>query len=473
MEQAQTGKEVTITIDGKQVKAKEGDTLINVARQEGIDIPTLCYHAEVSTFGACRLCSVEVTKHGRTKVVTSCNYPIEEGIEVQTNSEKIRNVRKGILALLMARCPKSVKLKNLGKAYGIEEHGLWESDPDEDCILCGLCVRVCKELVGVSAINFAQRGVEREITAPYHRFSDDCIGCGACALVCPTGSKKIRIHTYATMAPMKGERDDIFGVHTDIFSAKLSNPSEGFIKALLVAGFNAGLFDTAVFAQRTDSGYNAKAVIAENAEAVTSAKEAPFIRVKTMSTLLDAIDQGKRKIAFVGLPCQVRAVRKMAQTMQQEIPDLDITTIGMFCRQSFNPQKLKAEIQKLLNVDIDQAEKVQIRGDKFVVQVAGKEYSCNVDQLNNAIEAGCTYCNDFPAMFADIAFGSEGSADDCSTVLIRTEKGQNLIGKLAFTKGEVAKDQIQPLSESKKNRAKESVAPVLKEIMAQRARKVQ
>jgi coenzyme F420-reducing hydrogenase beta subunit len=211
----------------------------------------------------------------------------------------------------MARCPKSVKLKNLGKAYGIEEHGLWESDPEEDCILCGLCVRVCKELVGVSAINFAQRGVEREVTAPYHKFSEDCIGCGACALVCPTGSKKIRIHTYATMAPMKGTRDDIFGVHTEMFSAKASTEGD-FVKAILVAGLKNDLFDTVVFAQRKD-GYSAKAVIVETTGDIVNAKAAPFLRVNTMAALQDAIEQGKRKIGFVGLPCQVRAVRKYSK----------------------------------------------------------------------------------------------------------------------------------------------------------------
>jgi bidirectional [NiFe] hydrogenase diaphorase subunit len=133
---------------------------------------------------------------------------------------KVLRFVKGILSLLMARCPKSVKLKNLGQAYGILSM-VYGNQIDEDCILCGLCVRVCKELVGVSAINFARRGVEREVTSPYHKFSDDCIGCGACALVCPTGSKRIRTFTYATMAPLKGNRDDIFGFILTCFLQKV------------------------------------------------------------------------------------------------------------------------------------------------------------------------------------------------------------------------------------------------------------
>ncbi|MGF3522352.1 MAG: 2Fe-2S iron-sulfur cluster-binding protein, partial [Candidatus Bathyarchaeia archaeon] len=317
----QKNKEVAITIDGQQVKVAEGTTILNVARQLGIDIPTLCYHSEVSPFGACRLCSVEITKHGRTKIVTSCNYPAEEGLVVATNSDKVFKVRKGVLSLLMARCPKSVKLKNLGRLYGIDEHGLWESNADEDCILCGLCVRVCKELIGVSAINFARRGVEREVTAPYHRFSDDCVGCGACALVCPTGSKKIRIHTYATVAPLKGARDENFGVHIDMFSAKSKNGADNIVNALLSTGFENHLFDTVIFTKKGD-GCAAAVKIAQNTSDIANEDYAPFLRIKMISTLQEVIDQGKRKIAFIGLPCQVRAVRKTQQTLQQEIPDL-------------------------------------------------------------------------------------------------------------------------------------------------------
>src|SRR3972149_13887 len=464
-------KEVTIIIDGNEVKAQEGKTILEVARQLGIYIPTLCYLSVVSPFGVCRLCSVEATnKHGKKRIVTSCNYPVEAGVVVETKSENVLNVRKGILELLMARCPKTVKLKNLGQACGIKEHGLWVSNEDEDCILCGLCIRVCKELVGVSAINFAKRSVEREVTAPYHRFSDDCIGCGACALVCPTGSKRIRIHTSAVVPPLKGPSDENLGVHSDIFSAKTSNAGQdSFVKALLVAGFKNALFDTAVFVQRKNS-YTAEAVIAENTDDIMKAKEASFLRVKTMSKLLEAIEKGKRKIAFVGLPCQVRAVWKMQQTLQQEIPDLDITSIGLFCRHSFNPKKLKEKTKQLLGVDIDQAEKTQIRDEKFIMQVNGEESSCNVEQLDHAIENGCSYCNDYPAMFADIAVGSVGSENGYSTsVIVRTEKGRTLLEKIEFTKGNVKTDKIIALSEFKKNRAKEHIAPILNEIHAQRA----
>jgi coenzyme F420 hydrogenase subunit beta len=144
------------------------------------------------------------------------------------------------------------------------------------------------------------------------------------------------------------------------------------------------------------------------------------------------------------------------------MPDLDITSVGLFCKHSFNPKKLKEEVKKLLDVDIDQAEKTQIRGDKFVVQVSGKEYSCNVDQLNNAIEAGCTYCNDFPAMFADLAVGSTGSENGCSTVLVRTEKAKLCWDTIEFTKGAVKKDEIAASSEAKRKPCEEHTAPIIR-----------
>jgi NADH dehydrogenase/NADH:ubiquinone oxidoreductase subunit G len=190
-------KEITLKIDGLEVKAKERTSILDVAEKLGINIPTLCHHPALEPFGACRLCSVEITdKRGRKKIVTSCNYPVFEGLVVDTKSEKVMRTRQLLLELLLARCPKVKEIQDLAREYGIEKPSFWVGDPEEDCILCGLCARVCEELVAVSAINFANRGVEREVTAPYHTISDDCVGCGACAIVCPTDSKKVRINSF-------------------------------------------------------------------------------------------------------------------------------------------------------------------------------------------------------------------------------------------------------------------------------------
>jgi len=464
---------VTLTIDGVEVKARKGTPLLEVARQIGVEIPTLCYYSFVSPYGSCRLCSVEITtKSGRNRIVTSCNYPAEDGLKVETKSEKVLMVRKGVLELLLARCPKVVRVKNLAREYGVTESTLWMSDPDEDCILCGLCVRACKELVGVSAINFAMRGVKREITAPYHKFSDDCIGCGVCALVCPTGSRKIRQHTYATIAPLKGPKDESLGVNMDMFSVNSLRDLDSFVKALVATGLKSGLFDSAVLIKRK-TGFAAEAVIMENADDVLNSELAKSVRMKAVSTFMAAIEQGKRKIAFIGLPCQVRAIRKIEQTLQKEIPDLEITLIGLFCLQSFNPKKLEEKINSLFKVDAKQVENVSIQDGKFIVQAKGKEQVVALEKLNDAIENGCVYCSDFPAFFADVAVGTQGSKPGSVTVIVRTDKGQRLLETVKFTRDVAQKDDVMRLSDFKKNRAKEHTAPILKEIYAQRSKKVE
>lgn len=179
---------IKFTIDDREVEGKEGWTILEVARWNGIEIPTLCYHPAVESAGACRLCVVEVDDGSRSRVVTSCIYPLEPGIKVRTNTERIINIRRWILQLLIDQCPGSEKLKELGRSYGIEESRYKSEKSEEACILCGLCVRVCKEIIGVSAITFGNRGIKKEITTPYREISKDCAGCGTCLYICPTGA---------------------------------------------------------------------------------------------------------------------------------------------------------------------------------------------------------------------------------------------------------------------------------------------
>ena len=462
-------KEVTLTIDGNEVKAQEGTSILDAARKIGVGIPTLCHNDALSPFGACRLCSVEITNlHGKKKIVTSCNYPVEEGLVVDTKSENVLNIRRSLLRLLLSRCPKVTRLQNLAQSYGVQKL-LWVGDEEEDCILCGLCTRVCSELIEVSAINFAGRGVLREVTAPYHEFSRDCIGCGGCAMVCPTASRKIRVHTYANVSHLKGEKDENLGVCSQVFSAKSSIKGQdgGVATALLLSGFERGMFDAAVVVQRKD-GYSAEAVIAENAEEILKASGTKYLRISMTPKLLELIEKGKRKIAVVGVPCQARAARKIQQTLQKDFPDLEITIIGLFCYEAFDLNKLKEETKKLLDVDLDKAEKTQIQKGKFIVQVDGQEYACKVKELDNAIEKGCPYCSDFPAFFADVSVGSVGSDSGFSTVLVRSERGKALLEHLDVIKGVVRKEDVAKLSVFKKARARENFAPLLKGVQAAR-----
>jgi NADH dehydrogenase/NADH:ubiquinone oxidoreductase subunit G len=180
---------VKIVIDGKEVEVEEGLSVLELAEKIGVKIPTLCYHPAVSAYGACRVCIVEVIEKGLSKLTTSCTCPVESGIEVKTNSEKIKKTRKLIVEMLLARCPDARIIQNLAKQVGVEK--IRAPQKNENCILCGLCMRICREIIGVDAIGFANRGHKRKVTTPFEIQSDVCLGCGACAFVCPTGAIKI------------------------------------------------------------------------------------------------------------------------------------------------------------------------------------------------------------------------------------------------------------------------------------------
>ena len=183
---------INLTIDGREIQAEEGSTILQAARNNGIEIPTLCYHDELTASGACRLCSVEIKKGKRTRIVTSCIYQVEEGLTVTTHSERVMNVRRLVLQLLMARCPTSEVIRELADTMGVEPQERFQLDEDKGkCILCRQCVEVCEQVVGVSAIGFLNRGADKSVGTPFMEPSGVCIGCGACAYVCPTGHIKM------------------------------------------------------------------------------------------------------------------------------------------------------------------------------------------------------------------------------------------------------------------------------------------
>jgi bidirectional [NiFe] hydrogenase diaphorase subunit len=184
---------IHFTIDGKAVEAKDGWTVLDTARQYGIHIPTLCYHEAVSASGACRLCVVEIREGNGSKVVISCMYPSRSGIEILTNTDRVRNVRRWILEMLLAECPASKEIRALAEQYGVKQTRFKIENPEEQCLLCGLCVRACEEVVGVRAISLGSRGVTKKIATPYMIPNKACIACGSCVTICPTGAMQARL----------------------------------------------------------------------------------------------------------------------------------------------------------------------------------------------------------------------------------------------------------------------------------------
>jgi NADH dehydrogenase/NADH:ubiquinone oxidoreductase subunit G len=176
--------DLKLKIDGKEVEAKEGMTLLEAAQSVGVEIPTLCHHEKLEPFGGCRLCIVEVEVKGWTRLVVSCVYPVQQDLIVRTRSEKIDKIRKTLLELLLAHAPDSEQLKQLAIEYGADRDR-FEKEASF-CIHCGLCVRYCDEVKKKNAVGFIDRGVKKEISFIPQIASKECNGCKECFPLCPT-----------------------------------------------------------------------------------------------------------------------------------------------------------------------------------------------------------------------------------------------------------------------------------------------
>jgi NADH dehydrogenase/NADH:ubiquinone oxidoreductase subunit G len=174
---------ITLSINRVPVAVEEGTTLLEAARFLGFPIPTLCHMDGLTPYGSCRLCAVEIGEGPKAKLVSSCTYPAEEGLQVRTASARVLRARRVILELLLASCPQSKTLQDLAAAHGIRQQRFRQEH--ETCILCGLCVRVCAEQMMAKAIGFRNRGQRMSIGTPFDAKSGDCRLCGACLYVCP------------------------------------------------------------------------------------------------------------------------------------------------------------------------------------------------------------------------------------------------------------------------------------------------
>ena len=193
-----------LTIDDQPIEIPQGYTLLQAAREHGIFIPTLCYLETLAPYAACRLCLVELVGPRGSKLVASCAYPCEEGLVIRTNSPMVNDARRTVIELLMSTAGHLPAVQVLAQEYNVPAP--YVTLESNDCILCGLCVRACKEIVGVAAISLTQRGMARAVSTPFQISSADCIECATCALVCPTGAIHIEditrpvrtVHTWAS-----------------------------------------------------------------------------------------------------------------------------------------------------------------------------------------------------------------------------------------------------------------------------------
>lgn len=197
---------ISISVDGRTAEVPRSATILDAARQAGISIPTLCHARGLIPYGGCRVCVVEIESPGGGRMVASCSYPVEQGLVVRTDTERVRSSRRTILELLLAQAPQSRELAAFAAGLGVESTPLPRAETGK-CILCGLCVRVCNDLMGRGAISMFGRGAERSVRTAYGEPTDQCQACGACAFVCPTGAIDLSTITSRRMRPHTTSHD--------------------------------------------------------------------------------------------------------------------------------------------------------------------------------------------------------------------------------------------------------------------------
>lgn len=177
-----------LTINDEKIQVNEGTTILEAARQIGIEIPTLCHHAELSPYSACRLCLVEVSQNGRTTITTSCNYIVEEGMQIRTDTPEIASARRFVADMILSRCPEVPAVQRAAAAVGVDKPSFPADRQEEDCIQCGLCVTACDEIAGQHVLGIVGRGQDRRVTTAFGGKVEVCDTCNMCIPYCPTGA---------------------------------------------------------------------------------------------------------------------------------------------------------------------------------------------------------------------------------------------------------------------------------------------
>ncbi|NLX98111.1 MAG: 4Fe-4S binding protein, partial [Rhodopirellula sp.] len=273
---------IFVEINGRSVSAEIGETILDVCRRAGVNVPTLCHMADLTPTGACRICVVEV--EGQHNLVPSCAFPVADGMKVQTHSPRAIRARQTIVELLLAGHPddclycvrnNACELQKLAYELGVRERRYTGSrneykidvsspslvrDPSK-CILCGKCVRFCEEIQGVAAIDFTKRGSQTVVTTAFNQGLNvsNCINCGQCVMVCPTGALREQDNLREVIEALADPAKTVVVQHApavsvtlaEEFGVKPGKDIAGTMTAALRAlGFDR-VFDTAFAADLT------------------------------------------------------------------------------------------------------------------------------------------------------------------------------------------------------------------------------
>jgi len=179
---------ITFKMNNLDVTAEDGWTILDTARFFGLEIPTLCYNEGLTPWGGCRLCLVEIGEGSKTKLVTSCTYPVEEGLVVHTDTKRVIKTRRMMIELMLSTAPMSKEIQDLASKFGVTQQRF--KPRNEECVYCGLCIRICDEQMDARAIGFQNRGYKRKIGTPFNMRSEECRLCGACIYICPACSAR-------------------------------------------------------------------------------------------------------------------------------------------------------------------------------------------------------------------------------------------------------------------------------------------
>jgi predicted molibdopterin-dependent oxidoreductase YjgC len=214
---------LALTIDGRRVEAGTDETLLEVLDRIGTRLPRLCHLTDLRPYGACRLCLVEQVWQGGSRMVTACDMVARAGGVFVTDSDAVRRMRRLVMELHLARCPDVPEIRAKAREIGV--HTLRLRRLDDTCILCGLCERVCREVVGAFALTFEGRGGARRITSSFGEMPSECIGCGACSFVCPTGAIRMDRAALARLRTLPGSQRPCRHALTGLYPSALCSHS--------------------------------------------------------------------------------------------------------------------------------------------------------------------------------------------------------------------------------------------------------